>query len=125
MAYANTVTLTHLGGPDYKLVISETDAGAATEATITGLPKKGRIHTQLATKTTGSATTIAPILTTASGSSAAVETVVQATAAADQSNAYDSPVKYQVDDGTLYSRSVCDTGSNSSITLVYFISAGW
>ena len=106
-------------------MITETEAGAATEATIEGLPKKGRICAQLATKTAGSATTLAPILVTTSASTAAVETVVQASAAADQSNAFDPPVKYTVDNGTLFHRSVCDTGSDSSITTVYLIQAGW
>ena len=125
MAYSGSAVVTHLGGPDYKVVITETEAGAATEATIEGLPKKGRICAQLATKTAGSATTLAPILVTTSASTAAVETVVQASAAADQSNAFDPPVKYTVDNGTLFHRSVCDTGSDSSITTVYLIQAGW
>ena len=125
MAYSGSAVVTHLGGPDYKVVITETEAGAATEATIEGLPKKGRICAQLATKTAGSATTLAPILVTTSASTAAVETVVQASAAADQGNAFDPPVKYTVDNGTLFHRSVCDTGSDSSITTVYLIQAGW
>ena len=86
MSYAASVTLTHIGGRDYKLVIQESEAGAATEATITGLPTKGIVTAQLATKASGSAATIAPILVTAAGSALAVQTVIQATAAADQSN---------------------------------------
>ena len=125
MAYSGTAVVTHLGGPDFQVVITETEAGAATEATIEGLPKKGRICTQLATKTTGSATTIAPILVTAAGSSLAIETVLQASAAADQSNAFESPIKYTTTNGKLFHRSVCDAGSDSSITTVYLIQAGW
>lgn len=125
MAYAATATLTHIGGRDYKLVISETEAGAATEATITGLPTKGVVTAQLATKASGTAATIAPILVTASGSALAVQTVIQATAAADQSNQADPPAQYQVDNGTLYHRSVCNAGADNAITTVYFIRAGW
>ena len=125
MAYSGSAVVTHLGGPDYQVVITETEAGAATEATIEGLPKKGRICAQLATKTGGSANTLAPILVTSAGSSLAVQTVVQASAAADQSNAFDPPVKYTTTNGTLYHRSVCDTGSDSSITTIYLIQAGW
>ena len=125
MAYAASDTLTHIGGRDYKLVIQETEAGAATEATITGLPTKGIVTAQLATKASGTAATIAPILVMAPGSSAAVYTVMEATAAADQSNQADPPAQYQVDRGTLYHRSVCNTGSDNTITTVYLLKAGW
>ena len=125
MAYSNTAVLTHLGGRDYKLVIQETEAGAATEATITGLPTKGVVTAQLATKASGTAATIAPILVTAAGSALAVQTVIQATAAADQSNQADPPAQYQVDSGTLYHRSACNAGADNTITTVYLLRAGW
>ena len=126
MAYAATATLTHIGGRDYQLVISETEASASTEATITGLPNKGVVTAQLATKASGTATTIAPILVTTAGSSAAVFTVFQATAAADQSNQADPPAQYTVSNGTLYHRSVCDgVSTDNAITTIYFIRAGW
>jgi hypothetical protein len=125
MSYAASVTLTHIGGRDYKLVIQESEAGAATEATITGLPTKGIVTAQLATKASGTAATIAPILVTAAGSVLAVQTVIQATAAADQSNQADPPAQYQVDNGTMYHRSVCNAGADNVITTVYFIRAGW
>jgi hypothetical protein len=126
--YAFTSTVTHLGGRDWQVVISETEAGASTEATIISLPTKGVVTTQLATKTSGSATTVAPILVTTSASSAAVYTVIEATAAADQSNQADPPAQYQVANGTLYHRSVCDTSgvvAANAVTTVYFIRAGW
>ena len=125
MAYSNTAVLTHIGGRDYKLVIQESEAGAATEATITGLPTKGVVTAQLATKASGTAATIAPILVTAAGSALAVQTVIEATAAADQSNQADPPAQYQVDTGTMYHRSVCNAGADNVITTVYFIRAGW
>ncbi len=125
MAYTPTVTLTHIGGRDYKLVISETEAGAATEATINGLPTKGRVLAQLCTKASGTAATVAPILVTTAGSSAAVQTVCQATAAADQSNSFEPPSRYHVDNGTLYHRTVCNAGADNAVTTVYFIQAGW
>ena len=65
MAYSATVTITHAGGRDSIVTISETDAAAASEATSTGLPKKGLLLAQLADKTAGSATTLDPRLTTA------------------------------------------------------------
>ena len=125
MAYAATVTLIHLGGPDYILVILETEAGAATEATCAGLPMKGRILTQTATKTAGSAATVAPILVKTAASAAAVDTIVQATAAADQSNSFDAGAQYESTGGTLYHRSVCNAGSDNAIVTQYRIKAGW
>jgi hypothetical protein len=125
MAYSATATLTHIGGRDYKLVISETEAGAATEATINGLPTKGRVTNQMCTKASGSAATVAPILVTTAGSSAAVYTVCQATAAADQSNSFSPEQKYEAETGTLYHRTVCNAGSDNTVITVYFIQAGW
>jgi hypothetical protein len=125
MAYSATFTLNHLGGRNYRLVITETESGAATEKEITGLPKYGRICQQRLVKTAGSATTFAPILQEATGAANAGYTVVQATAAADQNNTLDPPAKYVTTDGKLYHRSVCDTGSDTSVTIIYDIQAGW
>ena len=125
MAYTPTVTITHAGGRDYQIQISETEAGAATEATITGLPIKGIITDMKTTKSAGSATTVAPIVSTSSASSAAVHTVCKASAAADQNNAFDPPAKYLVSDGTLYYRTVCDAGSDNTVTTLLFLRAGW
>jgi hypothetical protein len=125
MAYSATVTITHAGGRDYQIQISETEAGAATEATITGLPNKGIITDMKTTKSAGSATTVAPIVSTSSGSSAAVHTVCKASAAADQNNAFDPPAKYLVSNGTLYYRTVCDAGSDNTVTTLLFFRAGW
>jgi hypothetical protein len=80
---------------------------------------------QLCTKSAGSASTVAPILVTAAASTAAVQTVCQATAAADQSNAFDDDSRYHIENGTLYHRTVCDSGSDNTITTVYFVQAGW
>tara|TARA_R100001443_G_scaffold18245_1_gene29100 strand:- start:14465 stop:14788 length:324 start_codon:yes stop_codon:yes gene_type:complete len=105
--------------------VQETEAGAATEATITGLPNKGRVLNQLCTKASGTASTVAPILVTAAAASAAVQTVCQATAASDQSNAFDDDSRYHIANGTLYHRTVCDAGSDNTVTTIYFIQAGW
>ena len=126
MAYAAAVTVTHLGGRDYSVTISETDAATGSEATIEGLPKKGRVLSQLADKTAGAATTIDPILTTASGSTLSTQVVMEnATAAATISNLADPSVPYYSASGTLYHKSNVDSGTNSSVTTVYLIQAGW
>ena len=126
MAYSATVTITHAGGRDYVVTISETDAAAASEATITGLPKKGLLLAQLADKTAGSATTLDPRLTTASGSTLSTQTVIEnGTAAANISNLADPAIPFFSATGTLYHKSVVDAGTNNSVTTVYLIRAGW
>lgn len=126
MAYSANVTITHAGGRDYLVTISETDAAAASEATITGLPKKGLVLSQLADKTTGSATTLDPVLTTASGSTLSTQTVIEnGTAAATISNLADPAIPYYSATGTLYHKTQVDTGTNNGVTTVYLIRAGW
>ena len=126
MAYNSAVTVTHVGGRDYVVTITETDAAAASEATIAGLPRKGIVLSQLADKTGGSANTIDPILTTASGSTLSTQVVLEnATAAATISNLADPAVPYYSATGTLYHKSVVDTGTNNAVTTVYIIRAGW
>ena len=123
MAYAAVVTLSHLSGRKWKVTIAETDAGPATEATIEGLPIVGRVQSQRCSKISGAANTVAPILVTTSASAAAIDTIVQATASADHSNLLDPAAPYDTTNGTLYHRSVCDTGL-SVITTIYYIEAG-
>ena len=126
MAYDGTAVVTHLGGPDYLVTITETEAAAGSIATIAGLPKKGRVISQLADKTSGSAATIDPKLTTASGSTLATQTVVEnGTAAASISNLADPAVPYYSSTGTLYHQSVVASASDNSVTTVYIIKAGW
>ena len=126
MAYAASITITELGGRDLLVQISETEAAAASEATLTGLPTKGWGISQLADLTAGSATTIDPRLTTASGSTLSVQTVVEnGTAAATVSNLADPAVPYYSATGTLYHKSVVSGSSDNSVTTVYIIKAGW
>jgi len=125
MAYSATVTITHAGGRDYQIQISETEAGTATEKAITGLPNKGIITDMKTTKSAGSASTVAPIVSTSSASSAAVHTVCSTTAASDQNNAFDPPAKYLVTNGTIYYRTICDSGADNTVTTILYFKAGW
>jgi len=132
MAYAAVVTITKQGGHDYLVQITETEAGAATEATISGMPLRGRILRQQATKTAGSAATIDPVLGNAANPTAAAASVIveNDTAAATIDNVSDPAIPYFTTDGNLYHRSVCNTGSDNSVTTIYYVSAsnpatGW
>lgn len=131
MAYAAVVTVQRKGN-DYLVQISETEAGAATEATITGVPIRGRILRQQATKTAGTAATIDPILGNATNPSAATASIVVSndTAAATIDNVSSPAVPYISSTGTLYHRSVCASASDNSVTTLYYISGstaanGW
>ena len=126
MAYSGVAVVTHLGGPDYLVTVTETEAAAGSIATIDGLPKKGRLVAQLADKTAGTAATIDPKLTTASGSSLATQTVVEnGTAAATISNLADPAVPYYSATGQLFHQSVVASHTDNSVTTVYIIKAGW
>ena len=126
MAYSATVTVSHVGGADYIVQITETEAAAGSIATISGLPKKGRLLQQAADKTAGTAATIDPKLTTASGSSLSVQTVVEnGTAAATIYNQMDPPVEYYSATGELFHQSVVASATDNSVTTIYKIKAGW
>ena len=126
MAYSGSAVVTHLGGPDYLVTITETEAAAGSIATIAGLPKKGVILQQAADKTAGSAATIDPKLTTASGSTLATQTVVEnGTAATSIYNQMDPPVQYYSATGELFHQSVVASAADNSVTTTYKIRAGW
>lgn len=126
MAYSGVAVVTHLGGNDYEVVITETEAAAGSIATISGLPKKGRLISQAAQKTAGSAATIDPKLTLASGSTLATDTVVEnGTAAASVNNLADPPVPYYSPTGELFHQSVVASAADNSVTTKYKIKAGW
>jgi hypothetical protein len=126
MAYSASYVLHHLGGRNFRLVITEQDASATSEVTIEGLPKYGIVTSQRLVKTGGSGgSTFAPVLQEATGTANAGYTVVQATAAADQNNAISPPAEYATTDGKLYHRSVANAGTDSDLTVIYHIRASW
>ena len=126
MAYTPTITVAYVGGRDILVTITETECAAGSIATITGLPKKGVVISQLADLTAGSGGTVDPKLNTASGSSLATQTVVEnGTAAAAISNLADPPVPYYSATGTLYHQSVPGGNTDNVVSTVYIIKAGW
>lgn len=124
MAYAGTPTVTRKGN-DYIVTISETEAGAATEATITGLPRKGRVMRYKVDLTAGSGATVDPVLGTATNPAGST-IVVQNDTAADPVDLQDvAGYRYYSATGTLYHRSVLNAGSDNSVTVQILISADW
>ena len=64
MAYSATVTVTKVNSDtDYLVTIEETDAAAASEFEIEGLPYNGRILRYTSVLTSGTGTTVDPIVT--------------------------------------------------------------
>ena len=126
MAYSANTTITHLGGRDYIIIITELEAGAATETAITGLPVKGRIVAQRAQLISGSAASIDPVIGTATNPAANFNNLIlsNGTAAAGISNLALPEIPYYAAT-SLFHRSVCDTGADNSIVTTYLLKAGW
>ena len=123
MAYAATVTLTRKG-TDYVVTISETEAAAASEATITGLPVRGRVLRQKCSLTAGTGTTVDPTLTLPSGGTGVNIVVENDTAAANVDNGSDPAIPFANTGPTMYHKSVVDAATDNSVTTVYYISGG-
>ena len=126
MAYSATgtdPTTTAHGGDIYQTYqISETEAGTATEYSIQ-VPVIGTITLFQATKTAGSASTLAPKAGLASGWSASTQNAVFARSAAAHHHDQDA-VRYHAPGGVLYLRTTCDSGSDNSVSTRIIIRAG-
>jgi hypothetical protein len=134
MAFASTVTVTQLDpvGKEYLhnfiVDIAETGATATDESVITGLPSQGRIIRQICIHTAGTATTVDPVLGSATNPAGAGKDLIMenATAAATVDNMPSPAIPYYSSTGTLYHRSVSNGAStDNSHTVRYFIRAGW
>lgn len=123
MAYAATVTLTRKGN-DYVVTISETEAAAGSEATITGLPIKGRVQRQICSLTAGTATTVDPKLTLTSGGTGVNIVVENGTAGANIDNVSDPAIPFANTGPSMYHKSVVDADTDNSVTTVYYITGG-
>lgn len=126
MAYAATVTVTRVGSA-VKVTIAETECAATSEATIALGFKTGRLLRQIAVLTSGSGSTIDPIIGTATNPATATGTAVAVndTAAAAVDNLQPVGVPFMVSDGKLYHRSVPNSGTNNVISTTYYISTGF
>lgn len=129
MAYG-TVTVTRdtlRGRTCYVVTFAGTSLSAATEATISGLPNRGRVYKVFSNLTPGAAsTTVNPILGTATAP--ANNTIAwEAAAAADPFVEQPAaPVPYYSSAGTLYYRDRPNGGGADSTTaVVLYILPGW
>ncbi len=128
MAYSGSFT-TQTVGRDGEVLIIITETGGTTtgELEITGLPKTGRIFRQVGGKTSGAAATVDPVLGTLTNPAALPETttVSNDTAAATVDNLQAGGVPYYTATGSLFHRSVYDSGTNNAGTFHYFLKPGW
>lgn len=124
MAYAASVTVTRRGG-EIRVTISETEAASTSEATIDLGVQKFRIHRQICTLSSGSATTVDPILGNATAPSGANVILENDTAAATCDNSVTGGVTGYSSNGTLYHRSQVDSASDSTVVSIYHVTVGW
>jgi len=127
MAYNFTFSVNPVGSGDFVVTIDETEASGTTEATITGLPVKGVVRSQISQLVSGTATTIDPVLGHLTDpATSALKTILENdTAAAKINNVATSPIPYYDTDGTLFHRSVCSAGSDNTVSTRYYIQTSW
>jgi hypothetical protein len=124
MAYAASVTVDRKGG-EIRVTISETEAASTSEASIDLGVEKFRIHRQICTLSSGSATTVDPILGNATAPSGANIILENDTAAATADNAITGGVTGYSSNGTLYHRSQVDSSTDNTVVSIYHITVGW
>lgn len=124
MAYAASVTVTRRGG-EILVTISETEAASTSEASIDLGVQKFRVYRQICQLTSGTATTVDPILGNATNPSGINVILENDTAAATADNSITGGVTGYVSNGTLYHRSQVDAGTDNSVSTQYHIVVGW
>ena len=124
MAYAASVTVTRRGG-EILVTISETEAASTSEASIDLGVQKFRVFRQICQLTSGTGTTVDPILGNATNPSGINVIRENDTAAATADNSITGGVTGYVSNGTLYHRSQVDAGTDNSVSTEYHIVVGW
>lgn len=119
---ANTVTRK---GNEILVQITETSVSSSTEETITLGVTKGRVLRQVSVKTSGSGSTVDPILARTSGGTGINIVMENATAAATVDNQVTGGVPFYTPTGVLYHKSSPDSGTNNAISSEYIILVGW
>lgn len=125
MGYSSSVTVDNLGAGRYRVVIAELEAGAATEATISGIPTEARLLKQVCSLVSGTGATVDPIIGTATNPSGVDVVAENETAAANINNIAAPPNPFSSVTGTLYHRSQCDAGSDNTVQSVYLFESNW
>lgn len=127
MPYAATDTTTRLtvsGRRQWIIEVSETEAAAASEFSISNLPKLCTLRAYKATLTAGSGTTINPKLGNGSGFTVSTQEhlATNSTTAAHIND--NTAVRLHLPDGVLYVRNSVDADTDNSISTVIVITEG-
>lgn len=137
MAYAASITITRIHtarGRGYRVLVTETEASSTSEwntgnvtADAAGrkitLPTQGRIVLRKVYKTTGTASSVAPVYAKATGITAAGVDAIAVTSAATSVDDGTS-IPFSLPGGVLYGRSTPDAGSDNGITTEIVIIEG-
>lgn len=126
MAYAQATPVVSRGpSGEYLITYTETEVAAASQASVSGLPPIGRIVSYKATKTAGSAATIAPEAGNASGwtDSSQAEIMSGPTAAAHIHET--QVVPYSAPTGIIYIRATPASAVDNSVSTEICILEGW
>lgn len=131
MAYANSVTTVQgksdPSGKGYFIVtITETGASSSDEASFE-VPTVGRILRQTSKLTSGSGSTVDPIVGIVTVPADVNLLYSNGTAASSVNNEPNTGegTPYYAPEGCLFHRSQVDSASDNAITTVYLIHAGW
>lgn len=119
---SNTVTRK---GKGILVTISETGAGSSTEETLAIGIQKGRVMRQVCRVTSGSASTVDPILTRVTSGTGIDIVLENDTAAATVDNSVSGGVPFFAASGNLFHKSVPNAGSDNAIASEYYIVDGW
>ena len=126
MAYAQATPVVSRGpSGEYLITYTETEVAAASQASVSGVPPIGRIVSFKATKTSGSAATIAPELGSSSGwtDSTQDELVSGPSAAAHIHET--QVVPYSAPTGIIYIRATPASATDNAVATEICILEGW
>ena len=123
---AITATVTDIGMGDYLVALVGASVTATMEVEITGLPLKGRVRRQKTSITSGTGTTVDPIIGTATAPATTKVVVENGTPAADVDNQHEGEGWfYYSATGSLFHRDRADAGADNVTASEYLISEGW
>ena len=123
MAYAFSTSIDQLGN-QLVVTIAESDCGSTDEATIALDFSRGRVIKQACSKTSGTATTVNPVLGTAAAPAGNTIIIANDTADDPVANVVQGGMPF-ITNGTLYHRSQPDAGADNVVESIYYIVKDW
>jgi len=130
MAYASSITVQQAGTGLYVVKITETEAAATSEVQINlatqGLPAVGSVVARRCAVTSGTGTTVDPVLGNATDPANGASWLFDNDTAANPVHEQPAvPITYGTQVSSFFHRSKVDAGADNSITTVYHFRQGW